>query len=97
MVIEMNGQFTSHSFTKDQFGFGTEARFGDNFSLRAGYLYESGVLSDDDRSTIYTGPTAGLSLKVPAGSNGSEIAVDYSYRTTNPFNGTHTIGLKITI
>jgi len=97
MVIEMNGQFTSNSFTKDQFGFGTEARFGENLALRAGYLYEPGVGTEDDRTTVYTGPTAGISLKVPAGSNGSVIAVDYSYRTTNPFNGTHTIGLKITI
>jgi len=97
MVIEMNGQFTSNSFTKDQFGFATEARFGDNIALRAGYLYEAGVGTEDDRTTVYTGPTAGLSLQVPAGSSGSVIAVDYSYRTTNPFNGTHTIGLKITI
>jgi|TARA_B110000093_G_C12927365_1_gene391940 hypothetical protein len=97
MVIEMNGQFTSNSFTKDQFGVATEARFGDNIALRAGYLYEAGVGKEDDRTTVYTGPTAGLSLQVPAGSSGSVIAVDYSYRTTNPFNGTHTIGLKITL
>ena len=97
MVIEMNGQFTSNSFTKDQFGLCAEARFGTSLSLRAGYLYETGLLSDDNKTTAYTGPSAGLGFQVPAGSNGSMIGVDYSYRTTNPFNGTHTVGIKINI
>ena len=97
MVIEMNGQFTSNSFTQDQFGLCTEARFGTYLTLRAGYLYEAGILSDDDATTAYTGPSGGLGFQVPAGSNGSMIGVDYSYRTTNPFSGTHTVGLKIAI
>jgi hypothetical protein len=97
MVVEMSGQFTSNSFTKDQFGLCSEARFGDYLALRAGYMYEAGVTSDDTRTTAYTGPTGGISFQVPAGSNGSMIGVDYSYRTTNPFSGTHTVGLKITI
>lgn len=97
LVIEMNGQFTANSFSKDQFGVCTEARFGEKFALRAGYLYESGLFADDTRTTAYTGPTGGLSFMLPAGSNGSMIGLDYSYRTTNPFNGTHTMGLKITI
>jgi hypothetical protein len=97
MVIELNGMFTSNSFTKDQFGFGAETRIGNNFVIRAGYLWEQGLFSDDNVTTAYTGPAGGLTLKVPAGSNGSVIGLDYSYRTTNPFNGTHTVGLKIAI
>ena len=97
MVLELNGMFTSNSFTKDQLGFGVETRIGDNLELRAGYLWEQGLFSDDNVTTAYTGPAGGLSLKVPTGSNGSVIGLDYSYRTTNPFNGTHSVGLKITI
>jgi hypothetical protein len=97
MVVEMNGQFTSNSFTKDLFGLAVEARFGNYLAIRAGYSYEDGLNSEDNRTTAYTGPTGGLSFQVPAGSNGSRIGVDYSYRTTNPFSGTHTVGLKITI
>jgi len=97
MVIELNGMFTSNSFTKDQFGFGAETRIGDYLELRAGYLWEQGLFSNDNVTTAYTGPAGGLTLKVPAGSNGSVIGLDYSYRTTNPFNGTHTVGLKIAI
>ena len=65
MVIEMNGQFTSNSFTKDQFGLCTEARFGTYLTLRAGYLYEAGILSDEDATTAYTGPSGGLGFQVP--------------------------------
>ena len=97
MVIELNGMFTSNSFTKDQLGFGAETRIGDYLELRAGYLWEQGLFSNDNITTAYTGPAGGLTLKVPAGSNGSVIGLDYSYRTTNPFNGTHTVGLKIAI
>lgn len=98
VVVEMNGQFISNSFTKDQFGICSEVRLRERFALRAGYLYESGLLtSSENITTAYTGPTGGLSVTVPAGSSGSMISLDYSYRTTNPFNGTHTMGLKIAI
>ena len=97
MVVELNGMFTSNSFTKDQFGFGAEARIGSNLELRAGYLWEQGLGSEDNATTAYTGPAGGLTLKIPAGSSGSVIGLDYSYRTTNPFNGTHSVGLKISI
>ena len=97
IVVEMNGMFTSNSFTKDQFGLCTEARFGSYMSLRLGYLYEANILSEDDATSAYQGPAGGLGFKIPAGSNGSEICIDYSYRATYTFSGTHTAGLKITI
>ena len=97
MVLELNGMFTSNSFTKDQFGVGVETRIGDNLELRAGYLWEQGIFSDDNVTTAYTGPAGGLTLKVPTGSTGSVLGLDYSYRTTNPFSGTHTVGVKIAI
>lgn len=78
--------------------------------LRTGYIYESGVLGlvdDDNRVTAYTGPTFGFSFdfnalekKDPDGQpigESSRITLDYSYRTSNPFGGTHTIGLMINI
>jgi len=98
LVVELNGMFTSNSFTKDQFGLGAETRIGDNFSIRAGYLWEQGLLSANNAATTaYTGPAAGLSINVPTGSSGSIISLDYSYRTTNPFDGTHSVGMKISM
>ena len=97
MAIEMNGQFTSNSFTKDQFGLCAEARFGTYLALRAGYLHEAGISDDEEASSAYTGPSGGFGLNIPAGANGSMIGIDYSYRTSNPFSGTHTLGLKISL
>jgi hypothetical protein len=97
-VITATGQFTSNSFTKDQLGAGLQAELGDKLTLRGGYLWEQGLLvGGQDVTTAYTGPSAGLGLHLPAGSNGSTLSFDYSYRTTNPFNGTHTMGVKISL
>ncbi len=93
----LTGQFISNSFTKDQFGGGLEVNLGDNFTLRGGYLWEDGVGTEDRLTTAFTGPSAGFSLKVPANSEGAIIGIDYSYRTTNPFNGNHSIGIHLAI
>jgi hypothetical protein len=98
LVVELNGMFTSNSFTKDQFGIGAETRIGEKFAVRAGYMWEQGFMQEGNVSTTaYTGPAGGLSINLPAGSSGSVISLDYSYRTTNPFNGTHSVGLKISM
>jgi hypothetical protein len=97
-VVTATGQFTSNSFTKDQLGAGVQAELGDKLVLRGGYLWEQGLINGgQDVTTAYTGPSAGLGLNLPAGSNGSTLSFDYSYRTTNPFNGTHTMGVKISL
>jgi hypothetical protein len=94
LVIAAN--FTSNSFTKDQFHFGLEYGFKDILYLRGGYIYEDGIL-DTNRTTAFTGPSAGLSVHIPMNENGSVIAIDYSYRDTHPFNGMHTIGARVTL
>lgn len=96
------GNFTSHSFTKDQFQFGAEYGFitpKANFRARAGYVFEQ--KSETSEGTILTsaltGPTAGFSVELPTGSSGTILAVDYAYRTTNPFNGIHSLGIRIMV
>ena len=64
--------------------------------LRGGYIYEDGITKKKDRTTVYTGPTAGITIQVPLNKEkGSTFSVDYSYRDTDPFNGTHSIGARI--
>lgn len=93
------GNFTSNSFTPDQIGAGVEYGFRDYFMVRAGYTYEEGIGKLETRSTAYTGLGAGFSVKAPLKKKDSEegptVALDYSYRDTNPFQGTHTIGMRI--
>jgi len=93
------GNFTSNSFTKDQITVGGEFSLKDYLMLRAGYTYEDGIwdhIETDMRTNVQKGMSAGFSVQVPLNKeNGSVFAVDYSYRTTDHFNGNHTIGARI--
>jgi len=98
--ITVAGNFTSNSFSKDQIHLGVEYDFKNILMVRGGYLYESGVnpFKDDyeDRTTVFTGPTGGVSLRLPLNKEtGSVFSIDYSYRDTDPFSGVHTIGARI--
>jgi len=47
---------------------------------------------------VYSGLAAGVTIEVPFKKGGeSKFAVDYAYRATNPFNGTHnfTVSFKM--
>lgn len=96
--LTLSGGFTSNSFSKDQFGFGAEYGLGTYLMLRAGYTYEQGLWSTSERTTAFTGPSAGLTVDIPFNKeNGSSFAIDYSYRTTNPFSGNHCIGIRVNL
>ena len=88
------GTFTSNSFQKDQYRLGGEYSYKEYFMLRAGFVYEEGLLEFDTRTTAVVGPTAGFTVELPMG-NGSTFGVDYSYRYTTPFKGCHAIGCRI--
>ncbi|MEO0311957.1 MAG: hypothetical protein RIQ89_1614 [Bacteroidota bacterium] len=90
--LTMAGTFTSNSFTNDQFSVGLEYGFKEMIMLRAGYTYEKDLGDALLRNTVFTGPAAGVSFELPLGKNGKKFAIDYSYRTTNPFNGSHAFG-----
>ena len=101
--ITIAGNFCSNSFTNDQFTLGMEYGFKDLFMVRAGYTYENGIWSkggfqdNDGCMNINRGLSAGVSVQVPLSKkeNGLKLAVDYSYRDTYVFNGTHSVGARI--
>ncbi|MCK9218681.1 MAG: PorV/PorQ family protein [Bacteroidales bacterium] len=96
--ITLAGNFTSNSFTKDQFTLGLEYALKYYLQLRAGYTYQDGIFESNvsDRGTVFTGPSAGFTVSVPFNKEKETgIAIDYSYRATNPFQGTHSIGIKL--
>ncbi|HRH70985.1 MAG: PorV/PorQ family protein [Flavobacteriales bacterium] len=96
--LSFAGTFISNSFTKDQGVFGVEYAFRKMFHLRGGYMYEAGITDDAERTTVYTGPSAGLSIDLPFGEEKkSAVAIDYSYRSTNPFAGIHSVGIRISL
>lgn len=71
--------------------------------VRAGYTYENGiwakggVVDSDDCMNVNRGLSAGLSVQAPLSKkeNGMKIAIDYSYRDTYTFKGTHSVGARI--
>jgi hypothetical protein len=98
-ILTASGTFISNSFQKDNFCVGIQYDFKKILFLRAGFHYEDGIFSEmPERTTAYTGPTAGFSLQVPTSKeSGSFISLDYSYRATNPYQGIHTIGARINL
>lgn len=97
-MLTVAGNFNSNSFTKDQFILGLEYSLKYYLGLRAGYTFQGGMFEDNlpDRGTVFTGPSAGVSVSVPfSKEKETGITIDYSYRATNPFSGTHSVGLKL--
>lgn len=96
--LTVAGNFNSNSFTKDQFTLGVEGSLKDILLLRAGYTYEEGIfddIEDDVCHNVNKGLSLGASVQAPIGSKGMKVALDYSFRSTKHFDGTHSIGARI--
>jgi len=94
------GAYSSNSFAKDNYRFGVEYSFvakKATFIARGGYVHEKGLFGADTRTSALTGPTGGISIDMNAGEKGTQIGFDYTYRASNPFNGVHSIGLRINL
>lgn len=94
--LSLNGTYTSNSFTYDNGLFGVEYAWKEMFMVRAGYYLEKNIMNSD-RRTVYTGPAAGLTFEMPFTAKKSTIALDYSYRATNPFGGVHSFGIRMNL
>ena len=90
------GTFTSNSFQKDQYRLGCEYSYKDIFMIRTGYTYEEGIRDPSTRTTALRGPSGGFTVELPMG-NGTTFGLDYSYRHTDPFQGSHAIGARINL
>ena len=89
------GNFTSNSFTSDQFGFGVEYGYKSYLMVRGGYNYEDGIESQQSSLSAFTGYSAGATIEIPLSDKGSTFGIDYAYRPTYVFGGSHTIGVRI--
>jgi len=94
------GNFTSNSFTSDQLGVGLEYSLADRFMVRAAYKYDlANATLDPNEKAIYSGLSAGVSLQVPLSKENKDtkFGIDYAYRHTRLWCGTHNIGVRISI
>jgi len=101
--ITLAANFTSNSFTYDNYLFGLEYSWKDILFLRGGlytekYIFKKGNTDlNAQRMTAFTGPTCGATVEIPFGEKKSTFGIDYSYRFTNPFGGVHSFGVRINL
>lgn len=91
------GNFTSNSFSQDQIGAGMVYNFNEMFMLRAAYKYEIGSqVNGGEEAPIYTGISGGVSFEVPLKKETNrKFGIDYSYRQTKIWSGTHNISVRL--
>lgn len=96
--VTVAGNFTSNSFTKDNFLVGLEYGWKNIVMVRAGMVTEKGIFQGEgNRTTAFTGPSCGATIEIPFGEKKSTFGIDYSYRFTNPFGGVHSFGARINL
>jgi hypothetical protein len=95
--------YTSNAFSEDQLGAGLEFSFKESVMLRAAYKYDFGQVATDatvNSQPLYTGLSFGATLNVPTNKkrpNAPHIALDYAYRTTKIYEGTHNLSIRINL
>jgi hypothetical protein len=100
--ITLTGNFTANSFSRDQVGAGIEYAFREQFLVRGGYRSDLDAADEDeggatDESPLYDGFSAGASIRVPfaKGDVTRRFSVDYAFRNTRIYGGTHNVGLSL--
>lgn len=93
--VRILGNFTSNAFSQDQLGIGAEFYFRERVILRGAYKTNFGKSAASVGNEIYTGLAGGISLILPTKKEStSAFGIDYAYRATNPFKGTHNLSLR---
>ncbi|MDR2972842.1 MAG: PorV/PorQ family protein [Bacteroidales bacterium] len=102
--ITIAGSFTANAYSRDNFALGVEYGFLKYLQIRAGYMiqsFEKRKIDGKDKlfanqDSFYLGPSAGVTVGVPLSKKGKQqLLIDYAYRFTNFWKGSHFIGLKI--
>lgn len=95
------GNYASNAFSEDQIGVGLEFSFKDLFMLRGGYKLDFSEFNDStiDEEPLYTGFAAGATVNVAVSKKegAPRIAIDYAYRTTKIYDGTHNFSVRISL
>ncbi len=97
MYLRGMTSYTSNAFSLDQVGVGLEFNFRNYFVLRGSYMYELGKNSIE-KTNSYSGPAGGFSVNIPLSKkNKNKLALDYAYRATYNFRGSHNFSIRIII
>lgn len=95
------GNFVSNSFSRNNFVVGMEYAYKEFIMLRSGFVYEQNIFKElavDGRQTALTGFCGGVTFEFQLSKKtGTTLGFDYSYRSTNPFRGIHSFGLRLNL
>lgn len=96
------GNFTANSFSRDEIGAGVEYAFREQFIARVAYRTDLDAATavegtTADEAPLYDGISAGASVRVPfqRGDTDRRFSVDYAFRATRIYGGTHNVGLSL--
>lgn len=90
--------FVSSTFTNDHIQVGLEYGFKNYLMLRAGFDYRDGIFDSELHTDAFNGPAFGATLQLPFGiEKDKTFGVDFSYRTTDYFSGTTSIGVILSL
>jgi len=97
--ITFAANFTSNAYGNDHFGGGIEFSYRDVFMLRGGYRGEVGITNKTISQTNYSGFAGGFTVEAPFKKDGTgpRLGLDYSFRSTNIYQGTHSMGLHFNL
>ncbi|PPK85922.1 hypothetical protein CLV84_2835 [Neolewinella xylanilytica] len=100
--VTLMANFTANSFSRDELGAGLEYAFREQFTARLGYRTDLDAAAGSegtfaDESPLYNGLSAGVGVKVPLrrGDLSRSFSIDYAFRNTRIYNGTHNIGISL--
>lgn len=111
--ITLAGNFVSNSAINDQIQVGAEYAFNEKIMVRGGFDYQKGIFSDDRNfahtgptagltlqvpvggkgTSEAVDPTAPLDVT----KKNRTFGIDYSFRASNPWSGTHSLGIKLSL
>ena len=98
--LSLSASFQANSFSKDQYKLGLDYGMATEklaFNIRGGFVYEEGLLDQENRSNALVGPTAGFSVDALVGKNQSALGVEYCSRFAGVFGIIHTLGVTISL
>lgn len=94
--VTVVANFTANSFSRDELGAGLEYAFREQFIARVGY--RSNFSDTEGEDPLYDGISAGASVIVPLRkAKDRRVSVDYAYRSSRIYNGTHNVGLSLSL
>jgi hypothetical protein len=89
MKMTVTSSFQNNDYSDDIYNVGVEGVFRDFLSLRAGYSFSAA----DTSGTELFGFSGGFGCSTTL--EGAKVQLDYTYRTTQYFNGNHVVSLEI--